>query len=279
MRFWYHASKHAVKVSCADRARSFPFPFPGPATSFIIYMRAMRITTSTRLLSAGTLTWCVLAGGCGDRSVDLPEGGASIHVLFDERHGLEGGELVRLHEFDIGFVEAVDLARSRVRATISLSPEALANLTDATTFTVEDDGGGLYLETHVIDPDAQALDDGASVEGADGSLELLSMRASKMAGELADDARASEWWRKTSEFIDDVRKDLQGTDGTEEERELQREWEAILEQMAQAAEDGEEELARRVDELVKRLEEAGRSDQARELEKRFEELQNDLPER
>lgn len=237
------------------------------------------MTITKQLLGAGTLTWCILVSGCGDRSADLPEGGVSVHVLFDERHGLEGGELVRLHEFDIGFVETVDLARSRVRATISLSPEALANLTVATTFTVEDDDSGLYLETHVIDPDVEALDDGASVEGADGHLELLSMRASRMAGELADDARASEWWRKTSEFIDDVTKDLKGIDWSEEERELQREWEAIVEQMAQAAEKGEEELARRVDELVRKLEEAGRSDQARELENRFEELQNDLPDR
>ena len=59
----------------------------------------------------------VAAIGCGESERSVPEGGASIQVLFDERHGLEGGELVRLHEFDIGVVEAVDLTHSRVRAT------------------------------------------------------------------------------------------------------------------------------------------------------------------
>ena len=130
---------------------------------------------------------------CGEPERGVPEGGASIHVLFEERHGLEGGELVRLHEFDIGVVETVDLSRSRVRATVSLSPEALANLTRATTFAVEEEDGVRYLETYVLDPDAETLVDGASVDGADGSLELMAMRASAAAGNLADDARSSQW--------------------------------------------------------------------------------------
>jgi hypothetical protein len=215
---------------------------------------------------------------CGEPARSVPEGGASIHVLFDERHGLEGGELVRLHGSDIGVVEAVDLSRSRVRATVSLSPETLANLTKATTFTVKEEDGRRYLETYVLDDGAEALADGASVEGADGSLELMAMRASAAAGNLAEDARASEWWGEASEFVDDVKREIDEIDWSEEEKELRRHWEETIERMDEAAEEGRAELGKLVDELVKKLEEVGRSDEAQKLKQRFEELAYKLTE-
>ena len=219
---------------------------------------------------------------CGKPERSVPEGGASIHVLFDERHGLEGGELVRLQGFDIGVVEAVDLSGSRVRATVSLSPDTLANLTKATTFTVEEEDGRRYLETYVLDriddDGAEALTDGASVDGADGRLELMAMRASAAAGDLADDARSSEWWGKASEFVDDVKQEIDEIDWTAEEKELRRRWEETVEQMEEAAEEGQEELGKLVDELVKKLKEVGRSDEAQKLEDRFEELAHELSE-
>ena len=227
---------------------------------------------------AGVILVAAIAA-CGEGERSVPEGGASIHVLFDERHGLEGGELVRLHEFDIGVVEAVDLSRSHVRVTVSLSPENLANLTRATTFTVEEDEDGLrYLETYVLDAGAEALADGASVDGADGSLELLAMRASAAAGNLADGARSSEWWGKASDFVDDMKQKIDGIDWTEEEKELRRQWQEIVEQMDEAVEEGQEKMGTLVDELVKKLEEVGRSDEAQELKDRFEELVHELTE-
>lgn len=218
---------------------------------------------------------------CGEPERGVPEDGASIHVLFDERHGLEGGELVRLHEFDIGVVEAVDLSRSRVRATVSLSPEALANLTTATTFLVKEEDGARYLETYVLDPDADTLDDGASVHGADGSLELMAMRASAAAGNLADDARSSEWWGKASELVDYMKQELDEIDWSKEEKELREQWEEIVEQLDEALEEGQEELDAiwaRLDKLVKKLEEVGRSDEAQKLKERFEKLLDELME-
>lgn len=199
---------------------------------------------------------------CGGSERSLPEGGSTIHVLFDERHGLEGGELVRLHEFDIGSVASVDLSGGRVRASVSLSPEARENLTVATTFTVEDDGEGRYLETHVLDADAEALGEGAAVDGADGSIELMTMRATVAAGG----------------FVDDLREGLGGVDWSEQEQELRKRWETIVDEMDEAAEEGHEELGKRVDELVKELEDVGRSDEARKLEKRFQELLDELGE-
>ena len=223
---------------------------------------------------------------CGEPERGVPEGGTSIHVLFDERHGLEGGELVRLHEFDIGVVEAVDLSRSRVRATVSLSPEALANLTTATTFIVkEEEDGARYLETYVLDgidnAGAETLADGASVHGADGSLELMAMRASAAAGNLAADARSSEWWGKASELVDDMKQELEEIDWSEEEKELREQWEETVEQMDEAVKEGQEELdafRARLDKLVKKLEEMGRSDEAQKLKERFEKLIYELTE-
>ena len=209
--------------------------------------------------------WAIVVlalGACGGAERAVPEGGSSIHVLFDERHGLTGGELVRLHEFDIGTVESVDLERGRVRANVSLSTQARENLTVATTFTVEEDGDGRYLETHVLDPDADTLGEGATVMGADGSIELMAMRATAAAGN----------------FVDDLRQGLDDVDWKEEERELQQRWEKIVDEMDEAVEEGQEELEKRVDELVKELEEVGRSDEARELRERFQEFLDELRE-
>ncbi len=230
---------------------------------------------------AGLVLVAAIAG-CGEPERGVPDGGASIHVLFDERHGLEGGELVRLHEFDIGVVEAVDLSRSRVRATVSLSPEALANLTTATTFIVKEEEDGVrYLETYVLDPDAETLADGASVHGADGRLELMAMRASAAAGNLADDARSSEWWGKASELVDDMKQELDEIDWSKEEKELREQWEETVEQLDEALEEGQEELdafRARLDKLVNKLEEMGRSDEAQKLKERFEKLLDELTE-
>lgn len=238
-------------------------------------MREINYSGDMHAKLAGVVLVAAIAA-CGESERRVPLGGASIYVLFDERHGLEGGELVRLHEFDVGVVERVDLTHARVRATLSLSPEILANLTKATTFTVEEKDGRRYLETYVLDDGAEALADGASVEGADGSLELMAMRASASASNLAEGARSSEWWGKASEFIDDVKEDIDEIDWTEEEKELREQWEKTIDQMDEAAEEGQEELSKLVDELVRKLEQVGRSDEAHKLEDRFEELADEL---
>ena len=218
----------------------------------------------------------VLLAACGGGKPDPPRGGASIHVLFDERHGLQGGERVRMHEFDIGMVETIDLAQSRVRATIDLAPEALDNLTVATTFTVEEEDDELFLEAHVLDPDAEKLQEGATVEGSDSHVELAARQASEAAGSLVDEVVSSEWWGKASDFVGDVRRELEAIDWTEEEKELRKEWEETVEGMDDAVGHGVEELKKGVDELVKELERAGRSDEARELRERFRKLLDEL---
>jgi hypothetical protein len=211
----------------------------------------------------------VALSACGSSERSVPEGGSTIHVLFDERHGLEGGELVRLHDFDIGVVESVDLSGGRVRANLSLSSEARENLTIATTFTVEEDSDGRYLEVHILDADADTLGEGATVDGADGRLELMAMRASSTAGKFTDQA---------GEFVDELKKELDAVNWSEEEHELREQWEQIIDDMDEAAEEGQEQLAKRVDELVKKLQEVGRSDEARELQERFQEFLDGLGE-
>jgi len=69
-----------------------------------------------------------------------------------------------------------------------------------------------------------------------------------------------------------VRREIDEIDWTEEEKALRRQWEETVEQMDEAAEEGQEELGKLVDELVKKLEEVGRSDEAQKLKDRFDEL-------
>lgn len=231
-------------------------------------VRAAAALTGLGLLALGT--------GCSDPHGRVVAGGPSIAVLFDERHGLEGGELVRLHEFDIGIVEAVDLLGSRVRANIRLAPDALDNLTVATTFRVETEGAQRYLETYVLDADADRLAAGTTLAGADGTVELIAMRASFAAGSFAEATRSSEWWEQATDFIDEMRKELDATDWTKQEEDLRQEWERAIDQMDEALEQGKDELESNIDALIQRLEQAGHSDEAQTLKERFEEFLGEL---
>ena len=228
------------------------------------------------LAQSGVLA--LLVGACGGSTPQVPVDGPFIYVLFDERHDLEGGEPVRMHGFEIGFVEGVDIAEARVRAKLVLEPDILGQLTTDSTFSVEEEDG-LYLEAHVIDPEATALTRGATVDGVDSGWELAYRRAERTASELAEDVQASEWWKKASELVDEMKRELEEIDWSEEEKEIREHWEEVVREMEELAGKSSEELAERVDEITKELEELGRSDEAQKLRERFEKLVEELRER
>ncbi|HXV62430.1 MAG TPA: MlaD family protein [Vicinamibacteria bacterium] len=180
--------------------------------------------------------------------------GVPLNVLFDERHGLAGGEPVRFHDFDVGEVISVDIREARVRAVLSIEREVLEQLTEATTFLVDEDSAGLFLQTYVLDPDAPRLEEGATVEGTDSSLELAMKRARTSVGTLLD-------WQD------------------EDQAELERRLKELQETLSQLGEDASEEakklaeeLERGIDRLSKELEKAGRSEEAEKIRKKLEEL-------
>lgn len=217
------------------------------------------------------LVFALALGACGGSDPPAPIDGPFIYVFFDERHDLEGGEPVRMHAFEIGVVEGVDIAEGRVRAKLILEPDILGQLTTDSTFSVEDDGG-LYLEAHVIDPEAPALTEGATVEGVDSGWELAYRRAGRSAAELAEHVRGSEWWDKTSEFVDEMKRELDEIDWSEEEKEIREHWDEAVRELEELTGESSEELAKRVDAIAEKLEELGRSDEARNLRERFEKL-------
>ena len=224
---------------------------------------------------AGVLA--LLIGACGGSTSRVPVDGPFIYVLFDERHGLEGGEPVRMHGFEVGFVEGVDLAEARVRAKLVLEADILGQLTEDSTFSVEEEDG-LYLEAHVIDPEAAALTQGATVDGVDSGWELAYRRAGRSASELVEDVQGSEWFKKASELVDEMKRDLEDIDWSEEEKEIRAHWEEAVREMEELTGKSSEELAERVDAITKELEELGRSDEAQKLRERFEKLVEELRE-
>ncbi len=227
----------------------------------------------------GVLVLALLLGACGgDPPRRAPVDGPFIYVLFDERHGLEGGEPVRMHGLEIGFVEGVDIAEARVRARLVLEADILGQLTTDSTFSVEEEDG-LYLEAHVIDPDATALTPGAAVDGVDSGWELAYRRAGRSASELAEDVQGSDWFKKASELVDEMKRDFDDIDWSEEEKEIRKHWEEAVREIEELTGKSSEKLAERVDEITKELEELGRSDQARKLRERFEKLVEELRER
>lgn len=213
---------------------------------------------------------------CGPSGV--PVDGPYVFVLFDDRHGLEGGEPVRMHDFDIGRVEEVDLDSARVRVKVRLQANAFDQLTEKTTFSVEE-GDGTYLEAHVLDAGAPKLQEGARLEGADSSVELALRRA-------VEGISASSWFKKAAETLRDMRRDFDDVEWGEQEQEIRRHWNETLRDMEELAEgtaDDARKAAKDVEEKVKKLagelEEIGKSEEARKLRERMKELLEDVRER
>lgn len=219
-------------------------------------------------------TWLALTACSGGPAVEPDKDSAVLFVLFDERHHLEGGEAVRMHEFEIGEVTNVDLSRARVRAEARLDPEVLGQLTEQTTFSVEneEDPDGRYLEVHVLDPEAPALQAGSTVEGVDSFLELTVRRAG-----------ASVWFKSVMQLLEDMERELERVDWEAEEEALRDKWEEaskklerLSQQTKEEAQKGYEEASERVEELIEELEKLGRSEQAQKLRERLEKLRRDL---
>jgi len=220
------------------------------------------------------LACCLALSACGGGPREIADG-PHAYVYFDERHNLEGGEPVRLHGFEIGVVSGVDLHEGRVRARVVLDPDVLAQLTTASTFSVEDDDG-LYLEAHVIDPEAPALAEGASVDGVDSDWELAYVRTRRSAGKFADDVLDSDSWRKAADFIEEMKRDLGEIDWSREEQALREQLDETLRDLDELTDQSYEEVRERVEKLANELEKSGRSEEARKLRKRLDELWDEI---
>jgi ABC-type transporter Mla subunit MlaD len=219
-----------------------------------------------------------LAFACREEEPSSP-GGAALHILFDERHDLKGGEPVRFHDFEVGRVEKVDLAEARVRATLSIDPDVLRQLTRESTFSVESGDSGLYLLAHVFDPAAEKLEEGATIEGVDSGVELALRQASSEASRLLSQVGSSEWVEEAKGLVSELESELEKVDWGEKEKEVREELERAREGLAETVEKTAEQakesyqaLRERMNLMVKQLEELGRSEEARKLRERIETL-------
>lgn len=227
------------------------------------------------VLLAGLLS---MVFSCGDRP-SPKRGGAPLAVLFDERHDLEGGEPVRFHDFEVGTVEKVDLAEARVRATLSIDPEVLSQLTKETTVSVASDDGSRYLVIHVLDPEAEKLAPGATLDGVDSALELTYRRVSAEANDWLERFGSSEWRQDADDLLSRMERAVSETDwnGKRDEIERQlgearREIERMAGESADAARERYEGLRQELGRIVKELEEAGHSEEAKKLREKVSEL-------
>jgi ABC-type transporter Mla subunit MlaD len=217
------------------------------------------------LLALGTLA--VLACCCREKEAPRP-GGARLHVLFDERHGLEGGEPVRFHDFEVGYVESVDLAEARVRAVLSIEPAVLGQLTSETTVSVGEHESAPTLFVHVLDTEAEKLAEGATIEGADSGVELTLLRAGASASKLLD----SEWAKEAMEALSRIEREIEAIDWGEKKEEVEEQLEEARKAVESAAGESAEEAKKSLEtareelnEIAEELEALGRSDQARKL--------------
>jgi paraquat-inducible protein B len=210
-------------------------------------------------------------------------GGAGVHVLFDERHGLEGGEPVRLHDFDVGEVASVDLADSRVRANLSIDRDVLAQLTRETTASVESNGSKRFLLLHVLDTKAEKIAEGATLEGVDSGLELTLRQAQTGASHLMDRLSALEWQKEANDLVSEMEGRLDEADLGSRKDEVQKQLGDAKRELEKATEGSADEAKKTIatiEEQLKRLatelEKLGRSDDAKKLRERIEKLDEDL---
>jgi ABC-type transporter Mla subunit MlaD len=214
--------------------------------------------------------WFVLSLliGCGGGGDAPPPGGATLHVLFDERHGLSGGEPVRMHDFDVGSVVKVDIASARVRATLSLDPDVASQLTRDSTFSVESNDAGTFLLAHVLDPEGEKLEAGGTLEGVDSSLELTLRRAG-----------SSSWVRDAKGLVAEVERELGEVDWGAKRKEVEEQLDAARQAVekatgdtSEAAKKGARALREQMGRLAGELEELGRTEEARKLRDQIEKL-------
>jgi paraquat-inducible protein B len=228
----------------------------------------------------GTLLLGTLALALACRKEEPPKpGGAVVHVLFDERHELSGGEPVRFHDFEVGRVEKVDIAEARVRATLSIDPEVAAQLTREATFSVESGDSGTYLLAHVFNPDAEKLEEGGTLEGVDSGIELTLRQAGSEASQFLSRVGSSEWVQEAKGLVSDMERELEEVDWGEKEKEVREQLEAARKGLDDAA-DGTSEQAKesyqalreQMNRLVEELRGLGRSEEARKLQEQIEKL-------
>jgi len=233
-----------------------------------------------RTLLLGALT---IALGCRKEEPSKP-GGALVHVLFDERHELSGGEPVRFHDFDVGRVEKVDLAEARVRATLSIDPEVAAQLTREATFSVESGDSGPYLLAHVFDPAAEKLEEGGTLEGVDSAIELTLRQAGFEASRFLSRVGSSEWVQEAKGLVSEMEREIEEVDWGEKEKAVRDELESAREGLDETADkagkkakESYQALREQMNRIVKELEGLGRSEEAKKLRDQIEKLFGEEP--
>ncbi len=219
-----------------------------------------------------------LAFACRKEEPSRPRG-ALVHVLFDERHGLSGGEPVRFHDFEVGRVESVDIAEARVRATLSIDPAVASQLTRDSAFSVESDDSGTYLLAHVFDPEAEKLAEGGTLEGADSGIELTLRQAGSEASRLLSRVGSSEWVQEAKGLVSDVEREIEEIDWGEKEKAVREELEAAQKGLDETADETSEQakesyaaLREHMNRLAAELRELGRSEEAEKLQDQIEKL-------
>ncbi len=228
------------------------------------------------------MRWTLLVGAlalaCRKEEPSRP-GGALVHVLFDERHELSGGEPVRFHDFEVGRVEKVDIAEARVRTTLSIDPEVAAQLTRDSTFSVESGDSGPYLLAHVFDPEAEKLEAGGTLEGVDSGIELALRQAGSEASRFLSRVGSWEWAQEAKGLVSDVEREIEEVDWGDKEKEVKELLEAARQGLDDAAEESTEQakesyqaLRAQMNRLVEELREIGRSEEARKLQEQIEKL-------
>ena len=206
--------------------------------------------------------------------------GPTLQVLFDRRHDLSPGDPVTLRGQQIGEVVTVEPEAQRMRVKIRLDGHAARSIPSDSTFKVERSWlGGRQLTAHVLDPESPPLPSGATVEGADSTLELLVKQGQRKAARAREEFQDSGWLRKAERLMGDVEEALEDFDWEELGEEMRSDLERMSRDLGalaglseEAARDGYRKLKPELEKLIRELEALGKSQEAERLRRHLEEL-------
>jgi len=206
--------------------------------------------------------------------------GPTLQVLFDRHHDLSPGDPVSLEGQQIGEVVAVEPEGQSMRVKIRLHGQGARSIPSDSTFKVERGWlGGRQLAGHVLDPESPPLESGATVEGADSTLELLAKQGQGKAARALEDFKESGWFRKTERLMGELEEALEEFDWEELGEEMRSDLERMSRDLAalagltdEAARDGYRKLKPEIEKLIRELEALGKSQEAERLRRHLEEL-------
>lgn len=204
-------------------------------------------------------------------------------ITFADGKQVTEGAGVFLAGIEVGKVVSITPSGTGVAVGIKVDRQHQANLTEASRFYIEGQGGTGRLLVKNLSANAKALEPGQVVEGTDSAFEWSAYDFAKGMNAFfeSDDVRKAQEAMRS--LIDDFDRQLRQTDWDALGKELERQMEELSQKLEEALNDEQvqqfqKELEKRFNEALEALDRAQNSPEAQELRRAIEDYLRKLQE-